>query len=182
MLAYPRVDSPAQTAARWPGSGRRDSGAPGLPNGSSSTATSPSGFKASSSSSSANRSWSPKRPDLDLTLTRDLAIVVAFLGTVVFWWLYFDQVARRSQQRLESAGEQRGKLARNAFTYMRIPMIAGVLVAAVADELAIAHPNGPVDGAVAAALVGGPILYLLGHVGFRPSRSRLQLRVAGRGL
>ena len=99
------------------------------------------------------------------------AITVAFLSSAALWWLYFDYVARIAQIRLDRS-DDRGRLARDAYTYLHIPMIAGIIVTAVGDELVIAHPSERLSGAELAAVVGGPALYLLGHVGFR-------LRMAG---
>jgi low temperature requirement protein LtrA len=119
----------------------------------------------------------------DITLARGTAIAVAFLSSAALWWLYFDYVARIAQVRLGIA-EDRGRLARDAYTYLHIPMIAGIIVTAVGDELVIAHPGDRLTGPELAAVVGGPALYLLGHVGFRLrmarslSRKRLAAAVA----
>jgi len=107
----------------------------------------------------------------DITLARGTAIAVAFLGSAALWWLYFDYVARIAQLRLDRA-DDRARLARDAYTYLHIPMIAGIIVTAVGDELVIAHPEERLSGPELAAVAGGPALYLLGHVGFR-------LRMAG---
>jgi low temperature requirement protein LtrA len=107
----------------------------------------------------------------DITLARGAAIAVAFLGSAALWWLYFDYVARVAQVRLDRA-DDRGRLARDAYTYLHIPMIAGIIVTAVGDELVIAHPEEGLSGRELATVAGGPALYLLGHVGFR-------LRMAG---
>ena len=42
-------------------------------------------------------------------------------------------------------------------------MVAGIILAAVGDELSIAHPTGPTDTATAAVILGGPALFLAGH-------------------
>ena len=107
----------------------------------------------------------------DITLARGAAIAVAFLGSAALWWLYFDYVARIAQVRLDKADDI-GRLARDAYTYLHIPMIAGIIVTAVGDELVIAHPSERLSGPELATVAGGPALYLLGHVGFR-------LRMAG---
>ena len=107
----------------------------------------------------------------DITLARGAAIAVAFLGSAALWWLYFDYVARIAQVRLDKA-DDRGRLARDAYTYLHIPMIAGIIVTAVGDELVIVHPSERLSGPELATVAGGPALYLLGHVGFR-------LRMAG---
>jgi low temperature requirement protein LtrA len=101
-----------------------------------------------------------------------LAITVAFLGTTVFWWLYFDEVADRAQAQLAAAGRERGVLARDAFTYLHIPIVAGMLVTAVGDELVIAHPGEPLHGEQLFALVAGPVLYLVGHLAFELRMTR----------
>ena len=109
--------------------------------------------------------------DLDITLARGTAIAVAFLSSAALWWLYFDYVARIAQIRLDAAAD-RGRLARDAYTYLHIPMIAGIIVTAVGDELVIAHPGEQLSGPELATVAGGPALYLLGHVGFRLRMAR----------
>ncbi len=104
--------------------------------------------------------------DLDLHASTVGAIAVAFLGSAALWWLYFNYVARIAALRL-SLSDDPGRLARDAYTYIHIPIVAGIMVAAVGDELVIAHPTDRLDGAELAAVVGGPVLYLLGHVAFR---------------
>jgi low temperature requirement protein LtrA len=95
-----------------------------------------------------------------------VAFGLAFLATAAFWWLYFDYVARIAERRLELA-ENRTQLARDAYTYLHVVLIAGVIVAAVGDELVIAHPTDELAGPELAAVVAGPALYLLGHVALR---------------
>src|SRR5262245_2917220 len=102
----------------------------------------------------------------DITLARGTAITVAFLSSAALWWLYFDYVARIAQARLGAADDS-GRLARDAYTYLHIPMIAGIIVTAVGDEIVIAHPGEQLSGAELATVAGGPALYLLGHVGLR---------------
>jgi len=53
------------------------------------------------------------------------------------------------------------------YTYFHIPIIAGIVVSAVADEIAIAHPDGHVRLADVLVLLGGPALYLVGNVFFK---------------
>lgn len=47
-----------------------------------------------------------------------------------------------------------------------MPMVAGIIVAAAADELVIAHPMEPVTPAMTALILGGPALYLAGNALF----------------
>ena len=103
---------------------------------------------------------------LDLDAARLAALGVAFLGTAALWWLYFDYVADIAQRRLELAAD-RTTLARDGYTYLHVVMVAGVIGWAVGDELVIAHPMDVLPSAEVAAVVGGPALYLFGHVLFR---------------
>jgi low temperature requirement protein LtrA len=93
------------------------------------------------------------------------AFVIAFLGSVAMWWAYFDSGAERASHRIEHS-EDPGRLARTAYTYLHVIIIAGVLVCAVADELVLVHP-GHADGAGIAAILGGPALYLIGNALFK---------------
>ncbi len=99
------------------------------------------------------------------------AMLVAFLATAALWWIYFDYVAGLSQRHL-SETRDRGRLARDGFTYGHIPIVAGIIVAAVGDEVVIAHATDHLHAAELAAVAGGPALYLLGHAAFRWSMVR----------
>ena len=103
---------------------------------------------------------------LDLGTARIVAFGLAFLATAALWWLYFDYVARIAERRLELAAD-RTKLARDAFTYLHVAIVAGVILSAVGDELVIAHPTEVLPGAEVATVVAGPALYLLAHVALR---------------
>ncbi len=102
--------------------------------------------------------------DTGMTLISTAAITVAFLITAAMWWLYFDFVAERSRERLHHA-EQPGKLARDAFTYVHLVIVLGIILAAVGDELLVAHPEDPFPIPILA--VAGPATYLIGHNLFR---------------
>ncbi|HET7045139.1 MAG TPA: low temperature requirement protein A [Gaiellaceae bacterium] len=103
---------------------------------------------------------------LELTAARTTAFALAFASTAALWWLYFTYVARIAERRLELA-RNRTRVARDAFTYLHVLLVAGVIVAAVGDELVIAHPLDRPPARELAAIVAGPALYLLAHVLFR---------------
>jgi low temperature requirement protein LtrA len=48
-----------------------------------------------------------------------------------------------------------------------IPLVAGIIVCAVANELVIAHPDDELGAAELVALGAGPVIYLLGSVAFK---------------
>ena len=103
---------------------------------------------------------------------RVIAFAIAFLGTAALWWLYFDFVATLAERALERA-ERRTLLARDAYTYLHIVIIAGILLSAVGDEIVIAHPTDELSAAELAVVVGGPAVYLL-------AQAAVRLRVTGR--
>jgi low temperature requirement protein LtrA len=109
--------------------------------------------------------------DLDLNAARIAAFALAFLATAAQWWLYFNLVANIAQRRLAQA-ENRTLMARDAYTYLHVVIVAGILLGAVGDELVIAHPTSELPNAELVAVACGPALYLLAHVALR-------LRVAG---
>ena len=109
--------------------------------------------------------------ELDRDVATMSAFALAFLATAAMWWLYFNYAAGIAARRLELA-ENRTLLARDAYTYLHVVMVAGILVAAVGDELVIAHPTDELPGPEVAAVVAGPALYLLAQALFR-------LRMAG---
>jgi low temperature requirement protein LtrA len=104
--------------------------------------------------------------ELELTTARITALALAFLGTAALWWLYFNLVATIAERRLEQA-ENRTVIARDAFTYLHVVIVAGILLSAVGDELVIAHPTDELPDNELIAVVCGPALYLLAHVALR---------------
>jgi low temperature requirement protein LtrA len=100
--------------------------------------------------------------DAGLTTTAVLALVVAFLQTAALWWLYFGGAAERSSAAM-SASDDPGRLARDAYTYLQVPIVAGIIATAVGAELIIGHPTDPEHGVGLAMILGGPALFLLGE-------------------
>jgi len=95
----------------------------------------------------------------------------AFVGTVAMWWLYFDIGAERAARQL-AQDKDPGRMARLAYTYFHIPIVAGIIVTAASDEMAVAHPSGQAGAAEIAALLGGPALYLFGNMIFKRTSAR----------
>jgi low temperature requirement protein LtrA len=103
---------------------------------------------------------------MPFTPARMTAFGFAFLGTVALWWVYFDRAAADSSRAIASSSDP-GRLGRSAYTYFHLPMVAGVILTAVADERVIAHPTGHGEPAGTLVLLGGPILFLVGHFLFK---------------
>jgi len=103
---------------------------------------------------------SAKFADLPWTVDTVAAFVVAFLGSVAMWWLYFN-IGAETAKPAHRGVERSGAAARLAYTYMHLPLVAGIIVAAVGDELVLVHPTGHTDIKTAVTLLAGPALYLL---------------------
>ena len=95
-----------------------------------------------------------------------LAFVSAFLAAVAMWWIYFDVGARRGSERIER-DRTPGLIGRAAYTYAHIPIVAGIIVLAVADEQVLAHPTGHVEPFLLASLLGGALLFIGGTMIFK---------------
>jgi low temperature requirement protein LtrA len=96
----------------------------------------------------------------------------ATLGIAIaaaLWWMYFDVVALVSARRLASApeGKVRNELARDSYSYIHFPLVAGIILAALGLKKTIGHVDDPLELVPAFALMAGVALYLLGLVAFR---------------
>ncbi|MBY5779960.1 hypothetical protein HFN59_23080 [Rhizobium leguminosarum] len=99
-----------------------------------------------------------------------VVFVTAFIGTVAMWWLYFRFGHGRAAHRIEHE-ETPGSLARQAFTYGHIPILAGIIVHAVAVEFMFSHPHETGNLGIAAAVLGGSGLFLIGNLWFKGATS-----------
>jgi low temperature requirement protein LtrA len=99
-----------------------------------------------------------------------LAAVLGVAAAVGLWWLYFDVASLAAEHRLlEVHGQARVRLALEAYTYGHLPIVAGIVVAALGVEGVLAHAeeSKPLGAFYAAALFGGVALYLAGHLLFK---------------
>lgn len=103
------------------------------------------------------------------------AFVSAFIGSIAMWWIYFHKGAEAGSELISRSSES-GRLARLAYTYLHMPIVAGIILSAVADELVLTHPNGHSDIRTVVSAIGGPLLFLLGTILFKHTiRGFLQL-------
>ncbi len=99
-------------------------------------------------------------------------VVAAVLGVVIaaaLWWAYFDVVAIVAARRLAraSVGRERNAIARDSYSYLHLPMVAGIALIAVGTKRALLHVDEPLELVPAVAMLGGAAMYLLAHVAFR---------------
>ncbi len=64
-------------------------------------------------------------------------------------------------------GRERNALARDSYSYLHFPMVAGIVLGALGLEETLAHVDEPLDAVHAFALLGGTAIYLLAHVALR---------------
>jgi low temperature requirement protein LtrA len=85
------------------------------------------------------------------------------------WWTYFDIVALVSARRLADApeGRVRNELARDSYSFIHFPIVAGVILFALGLKKTLGHVDDSLDAVPAFALLGGVAIYLLGLVAFR---------------
>ena len=104
-------------------------------------------------------------------------IAAALLGVAVvtaLWWTYFDVVALVAERKLsELSGVAQASLARDTYSYLHLPMVAGIVLFALAVKQTLAHFGDDLQTVTATALCAGPALYLLAHdaMRFRTSRT-----------
>ncbi|MEW6640153.1 MAG: low temperature requirement protein A [Pseudomonadota bacterium] len=96
------------------------------------------------------------------------AFVASFVGSIAMWWIYFHKGAEAGSERISSA-EDPGRIARLTYTYFHMPIVAGIILSAVADELVLAHPAGHADLKTVLSAAGGPLLFLIGTILFKRS-------------
>ena len=112
-------------------------------------------------------------------------LVAAALGIVVvsaLWWLYFDVASIIARGRLTQArGIELHRLALHAYSYLHLPMIAGIVLFAFGLKTTVSHVGDPLETVPAVALCGGAALYLLGHIAFlfRATRHVFRRRTVG---
>jgi low temperature requirement protein LtrA len=98
------------------------------------------------------------------------AIALGLLVAIALWWVYFDRFAARAEERLRRHDDP-VLAAADAYSYLHLPLVAGIIVFAVGAKLLIHDAGEPLAGPARLALCGGVALYLAAHAGF-------QLRIA----
>jgi low temperature requirement protein LtrA len=97
-----------------------------------------------------------------------LAAVLGFAVTTAFWLAYFDFFTIRAQQLLtDRSGADRAALARDVYTYLHFPMVAGIVLFAFAMKTTLADVDGELATIPALGLCGGPAMYLFAFVALR---------------
>jgi low temperature requirement protein LtrA len=113
--------------------------------------------------------------DLPWTTETVGAFASAFIGALAMWWIYFHKGAEAGSELISRSSEP-GRLARLAYTYLHMPIVAGIILSAVADQLVLTHPADHSDPKTVLSAIGGPLLFLVGTILFKHTiRGWLQL-------
>jgi low temperature requirement protein LtrA len=94
-----------------------------------------------------------------------IAFLVAFIGSIAMWWVYFDTSTKDATEVIVES-EDPGQLGAY-FHYLHVVLVAGVIFAAVGNDLSIKHPAQSVDMADVMVIYGGPAIYLIGNAVYK---------------
>jgi low temperature requirement protein LtrA len=118
----------------------------------------------------------------ELTTRVIIAAALAIVVVSALWWLYFDVAAIFARRRLhEASGVEQARLARDAYSYLHLPMVAGIVLFALGLKTTLGHVGDELDTVPAVGLCGGAALYLLAHIAFlfRATRRLFRRRTVG---
>ena len=101
-----------------------------------------------------------------VTAQEIVAFLAAFVTSVGLWWLYFHRSAEAGAQAIASSADP-GRLGRSAYHLIHPVMVAGIIVIAAGDQIALSAPGAVGQAPVSVMLLGGTALFLLGHALFK---------------
>ena len=106
---------------------------------------------------------------VDWTLAATAMAVMALVAGL--WWDYFTRDADAGEQALLAAdGPERASLARDVYSYLHVPLVLGIVLAAVGIHEVLIRPDEPLDPVFAGAYAGGVALYFAGLAAIRMRR------------
>ena len=94
------------------------------------------------------------------------AFLIAVIGSVGLWWLYFDKSAEEAA-RVIAASADPGRLGRTAYHLIHPVMVAGIIVIAAADQVVLSRPDAVGVASTAWLILGGTALFIAGHAAFK---------------
>jgi low temperature requirement protein LtrA len=124
--------------------------------------------------------------EAELTAGVYISAVLGVSLAAAIWWTYFDVVSLVTERRLAEStpGAHRNALARDSYSYLHYPMVAGIILIALGMKVTLGHHGDPLGDVSAFAMLGGTAIYLLAHVVLRLrnahsiNRQRLLLAIA----
>jgi low temperature requirement protein LtrA len=97
-----------------------------------------------------------------------VAVALGLAVAACLWWAYFDVVSTVAERKLREAGPQaRARIARDSYSYLHLPMVAGIVIFAFGAKTTLTHLHVYLHVVPAVALCGGVALYLLALSAFK---------------
>jgi low temperature requirement protein LtrA len=97
-----------------------------------------------------------------------VAVALGLAVAACLWWAYFDVVSTVAERKLREAGPRaRAAIARDSFTYLHLPMVAGIVIFAFGVKTTLAHVHAHLHAVAAVGLCGGVALYLVALSAFK---------------
>ncbi|MQB19464.1 hypothetical protein DXT90_02330 [Agrobacterium tumefaciens] len=97
----------------------------------------------------------------------------AFLSTVIMWWIYFHHGQEQASEKAEETAEPE-KIVQNLFNYGHLPIVAGIILTAVGEDFSLSNSHDAATLRESLAIMGGPILFLLGNIGVKVAASHVR--------
>jgi low temperature requirement protein LtrA len=73
-----------------------------------------------------------------------VGVVIAVLIAAGLWWSYFGYIRAGAERRLRGAeGQVRARIARDSYSYLHLPLVAGIVFFALGVHEAVAGVDGP---------------------------------------
>jgi low temperature requirement protein LtrA len=94
--------------------------------------------------------------------------LLSVVTCIAMWWIYFNIGAERATRRF-AASDDPGRIAHIAYTYIHLPIIAGIVAAAAGTELLLEHPADTLSHHTVPVLTAAMSLFLFGEFLFKKS-------------
>lgn len=123
--------------------------------------------------------------EIEATVSLGLSLGIAFLAVAALWWSYFDWASTFLEAALRRrTGIERSAFARDAYTMAHLPLVAGIVLFAVALEEVVKHPDEHLEPLSLVLLAGGITLVLLAFLlaAYRTTRRMPSERLIAAGL
>lgn len=95
----------------------------------------------------------------------------AFLTTGFMWWIYFHHGQQKAADKAETTSAPE-TVAHGLFTYGHLPIVAGIILTAVGEDFSLSHPEEQGSLKNALAILGGPLLFLIGNTWLKLTAAR----------
>ncbi|WAM18483.1 low temperature requirement protein A [Rhodococcus sp. JS3073] len=95
------------------------------------------------------------------------AVVLGVLISATLWWTYFGLTAGAEERMQRTLGVDRVRLARDAYSYLHLPLVAGIVFFALGARVSVEHIDEPLAPLAALALTGGVALFYAAEVAYR---------------